>query len=193
MSERRVPGSRSEPAQAASWSGEHARESLPRLAFSLRWLPHGLSGGVLVKVSASSRASRARISTSPAVSPWERSWGPRRAGLGPHPPREHEPPRAPSLDRGRGVSDGPVDRRHCDIRMAVPAGLLSREPGGMTFGRCSFSSLGSTQRVRHSHRPHDDPRGRSVSNHILPLRQYWHREVKQLARGRAAGRWQSPG
>lgn len=40
---------------------------------------------------------------------------------------------------------------HCDIGMVVPAGLVSGEPGGRTFSRCSFSSLGSTQRVRHSH------------------------------------------
>lgn len=161
MSTRRVLGIHSEPARAACRSGEHPPESLPRRAFSRRWLPHGLSWGRLL-LAVQPRLSKGVCflasltcsnSTSPAVSPWERPWGPGRAGLRQRPaPRKNTS--LPVLflwAGGGGCWTALWIDCHCDIGMVVPAGLVSGEPGGRTFSRCSFSSLGSTQRVRHSH------------------------------------------
>lgn len=112
-----------------------------------------LSSRVLAKVSASSRASRVQTVHFRLSAP-----GRGRGGLGVLGSGSAPPPRKntslPVLflwAGGGGCWTALWIDCHCNIGMVVPAGLVSGEPGGRTFSRCSFSSLGSTQRVRHSH------------------------------------------
>lgn len=112
-----------------------------------------LSSRVLAKVSASSRASRVQTVHLRLSAP-----GRGRGGLGvlgsgsvPPPRKNTSLPLLFLWAGGGGCWTALWIDCHCDIGMVVPAGLVSGEPGGRTFSRCSFSSLGSTQRVRHSH------------------------------------------